>query len=67
MKVTINQNMEISEDEIIINCSYLDDRLKQLIELIRQYSFSIILYKGNESYHVPLESIFYLKITFPSC
>lgn len=59
MKVTISQNMEISEDEIIINCSFLDDRLKQLIELIRQYSFSIMLYKGNESYHVPLESIFY--------
>lgn len=59
MKVTVKQDMAYTEDEIIINCSYLDDRLKQLIEMIRQYSFSIVLYKGNESYHIPLESIFY--------
>ncbi len=59
MKVTINQNMACTEDEIIINCSYLDERLKQLIELIRQYSFSMELFKGNESYHIPLEKIFY--------
>ncbi len=59
MKVTVNQDMAYTEDEIIINCSYLDDRLKHLIEMIRQYSFSIVLYKGNESYHIPLESIFY--------
>lgn len=59
MKVTVNQDMAYEEDEIIINCSYLDDRLKHLIELIRQYSFSMVLYKGNESYHISLESIFY--------
>lgn len=59
MKITINQDMACTEDEIIINCSYLDERLKKLIELVRQYSFSMELFKDNESYHVPLEKIFY--------
>ncbi|MDF2869027.1 MAG: LytTr protein [Anaerocolumna sp.] len=59
MKVTINQNMDCGEEEIIINCSYVDERLKGLIELIRQYSFSMELFNGNESYHIPLESILY--------
>ncbi len=59
MKVTINQNTDCGEDEIIINCSYVDERLKGLIELIRQYSFSMELFNGNESYHIPLESILY--------
>jgi len=60
MKITVNQSLEFTENEIIINCSTMDDRLHHLFKIIKQYSFCLNGYKDGEIYQVPLESIFYV-------
>lgn len=71
MKLTIEQSLENNNVEIIIKCNLIDDRLKKLIETIRQYSFSIKCIKNNEIYSIPLEEIYYIesvdKKTFVYC
>ena len=41
MKVTVNENTEWKEDEIIINCAYMDERMKNLVDYVRQFAFSL--------------------------
>jgi DNA-binding LytR/AlgR family response regulator len=60
LKLIINQSLEIKETEITINCSVLDDRLKRLVENIRQYSFSLKGFSEGHNYNIPLEEIFYI-------
>ncbi len=60
MKLSINQSLEIQENEIIINCTVMDDRLKKLINMIRQYYFSLQGIQGTESYTIPLEDILFI-------
>lgn len=71
MKLTIEQSLENNELEIIIKCGVMDDRLRKLIESIRQYSFSIQCKKDSEVYSIPLEEIYYIesidKKTFVYC
>ena len=59
MKLTINQDMTISEDEIIINCAFVDERMKRLIDYIRRSSFSLEGEKEGKIYQIPIEDIFY--------
>lgn len=60
LKLTITQNLEISEPEIHIQCSILDKRLQNLIDYIRQYSFFLIGTKDKQQYTIPLETIYYI-------
>lgn len=60
MKFVINQSLDIKENEIIVNCSVLDVRLKKLIEFIRQYSFSLKGTVDGHTYNIPLEDILYI-------
>ncbi|MDO5425519.1 MAG: ABC transporter substrate-binding protein [Eubacteriales bacterium] len=60
MKVTINQNSHIKETEIIINCTSLDGRIRNLASFIQQYSTSLEGRIDEEIYYVPLDSILYL-------
>ena len=60
LKLVLNQSLEIKETEITINCSVLDERLKKLVEYIRQYSFSLNGFVEGHSYKIPLEEIFYM-------
>mgnify|MGYP007125017994 CR=1 FL=1 len=41
VKVTVNENTEWKEDEIIINCAYMDERMKNLVDYVRQFAFSL--------------------------
>lgn len=71
MKLTIEQTLENDEVEITIKCGVMDDRLRRLIENIRQYSFSLQCKKGTELFSIPLEDIYYIesvdKKTFIYC
>lgn len=60
MKLTINQNGELQETEIIINCSELDQRIRNLADYIRQYSTSLEGVIDSTSYYVSLDSILYI-------
>jgi DNA-binding LytR/AlgR family response regulator len=60
LKLTVNQSLSISENEIIINCSLVDKRIQHLIDYIRQYTFTLEGFINNEIFQVPLESILYI-------
>lgn len=60
MKLTIHQNLAVSETEIIINCAHVDGRLRSLIELIRQHGFSLTGYQEEKEYQIPLEQIYFM-------
>ena len=60
MKLTINQNSDIRETEIIINCSTLDRRVRNLADYIRQYSTALEGQVDGTTYYIPLDSILYI-------
>ena len=62
MKLTIHHDSELPETEIIINCSGVDPRINELIDYIRQYSFSLTLMDSEKRLHqIPLEQIYYIE------
>ncbi len=60
MKLTLLQDPNLPETEIIIRCAYPDARLKRLIELIRQHGFSLSGYRDGALHQLPLEQIHYI-------
>ncbi len=61
MKLSIHQNDQFTETEIIINCAYVDTRLQRLTDYIRQYTFSLECESEGNLYHLPTEDIFYIE------
>ncbi len=59
MKLTINQDMNLAEEEIIINCAYADERIKKAADYIRQFFFSLECEKEGRIYQIPIEEIYY--------
>lgn len=60
MKITVNKNLSITENEIIINCFTVDNRLQHLIDNIKQYTITLQGYQNNEIFQIPLEHILYI-------
>ena len=61
MKLLIEQSLNVKEPEITIKCGIMDERLKELIEYIKLYSFSVVGIKDKVKKSVPLESIYYFE------
>ena len=61
MKLIINQSDTFTENEIIINCSCMDERLQQLISQIRQFSFTLEGELDGRQYRIPLEQLYYME------
>jgi DNA-binding LytR/AlgR family response regulator len=60
LKITVNKNLSITENEIIINCSTVDKRLRHLIDNLKQYTITLQGYLNNEIFQIPLENILYI-------
>lgn len=60
MKLTIHQDLNIPEPEIIIKCAHMDARLQHLVDLIRQHSFSLTGYQEEKEFQLPLEQIYFI-------
>lgn len=61
MKLTVNQDMNIAEDEVIINCTYADERITRMIDYIRQLFFSLEGEMDGRTYQVPIEGVLYAE------
>lgn len=61
MKLNIQEDLSLGETEITIRCPYMDNRLKRLVEQIRQYSSCLTGYQETKQFQLPLESIYYLE------
>ena len=59
MKLTVMQDLDIAETEIIVRCALVDDRLRALLEQIRLYGFSISARKDDRLMQVALEDIYF--------
>jgi DNA-binding LytR/AlgR family response regulator len=59
MKLLIEQSSDCAETEIKITCSFVDERLKRLIEEIKLFSFSIPVQKDGRMVSVALENVYY--------
>ena len=60
MKLTIQQDINIPENEIIVRCAHMDPGLQRLVDYIRQFSFSLEGVKEGQIFQVPLEKILYI-------
>ncbi|MCL2200347.1 MAG: ABC transporter substrate-binding protein [Oscillospiraceae bacterium] len=60
MKLIINENININETEIVINCAAMDARLQHLVDYLRQYSYSLTGTIGEAQYFVSVENILYI-------
>lgn len=60
MKLTIHQNKELKEEEIIIHCIHMDKRLKKLSDYIRQFTISMDGEADGRQYQLTPESILYI-------
>ncbi len=60
VKITVNENTEWKEDEIIINCAYMDERMKKLVDYVRQFTFSLEGELDGKIYQIPLDDLYYI-------
>lgn len=66
MKVRIDIDENLKEDEIIIRCSKLDVRTQKVYDTlmdVTKESQHLMLYKGNVEYYFPLENILFFETT----
>lgn len=61
MRITIEENAALEEDEVVIRCKAITTRHLQAIELLKASS-SLIAYKGNEAHRVPVDDILYCEV-----
>lgn len=63
MKIKIEVNQDLEEDEIIIKCKELNPEIQKIEQSIRQISqkVNIIFYKDNIEYYLPLNTILFFE------
>ena len=61
MKITINQNSNQTESEIIINCSHVNKTLQKIIDYITQFAFTLEGEINNKVYQLPIDEIYYIE------
>ena len=60
MKLTIHQNKELKEEEIVIHCIRMDKRLQKPCNYIRQFTFSVEGENEGKQYQLAPEEIYYI-------
>ncbi|MDP4132746.1 MAG: LytTR family DNA-binding domain-containing protein [Bacillota bacterium] len=63
MKIKINVDESLSDDEIIINCRGINDDIQHIQQAIMQSirNVNITFYKGECEYYLPLKSILFFE------
>ncbi|NLC18264.1 MAG: LytTR family transcriptional regulator [Clostridiales bacterium] len=64
MKVRIEIDGNLREDEVIIRCSRLDDNIKRLYDIVADAAREVkypVLYKGNVEYYLPMNDILFFE------
>lgn len=66
MKVRIEMEPTLSEDEILIRCHTMDEtiiKIQQMLQDILTTNKSFVFYKGTTEYYLPLEHILFFETT----
>lgn len=71
MKITINENADVDELEVIINCSQADNRVLRIIASLRSLDNKLIGMKDDQTFLLSHGSVLYIesvdKKTFIYC
>lgn len=62
MKIRIEVDENIKENEVIIRCNELDEEIKKIQKLLLEIASQnkqMIFYKGNTEYYISLENILF--------
>ena len=62
MKITIETDKNITETEIHIKCSQIDESLKEIIASLSLDDCKFVGYLDNEAYFVSLNEILYFEV-----
>lgn len=60
LKLTIHKDANVSETEISVTCSEVDERLEQLMKHIRQYTYTFRAKIDDQMYLISAEKIYYI-------
>ncbi|MEG0804834.1 MAG: LytTR family DNA-binding domain-containing protein [Lachnospiraceae bacterium] len=66
MKIQIEINSQLSEDEFIIRCRKVDGKVQKIQEVVADIvkgQEKFVLYKGEKEYYLPLEQILFFETT----
>ena len=62
MKLRIEISEEVTESEVIIRCSSIDENVQRLQSFIAsQSSPKLVFYKGQQEYYLPIENILFFE------
>lgn len=64
MKIRIEIDEKLTEEEVVIRCRQLDDAVGQIQEAVKEASIrskGLVFYKGNTEYYMPLEKILFFE------
>ena len=62
MKITIETDKNLTEAEIYIKCSQVDDSLKEIIATLSLDDYKFVGYLDNEAYFISLNEILYFEV-----
>ncbi|MEG0971781.1 MAG: LytTR family DNA-binding domain-containing protein [Lachnospiraceae bacterium] len=66
MKIQIEINSQLSEDEFIIRCRKVDGKVQKIQEVVADIvkgQEKFVFYKGEKEYYLPLEQILFFETT----
>lgn len=66
MKVRVEIDEKLQEDEVFIRCSRMDERIQKLYDTIMDVSKEskrLMLYKDNTEFYIPLNQILFFETT----
>lgn len=61
MKLTVNQNQNQIESEVIINCAYVDKPVQKIIHYVTQLSVTLEGELNHKIYQLPIDKIYYIE------
>lgn len=61
MKLTVNQNKNLIESEVIINCAYVDKPVQKIIRYVTQLSITLEGELNHQTYQLPVDKIYYIE------
>lgn len=61
MKIRVDENSELSEIEVVINCPSNNDQLNKIIQILSTNYYNIIGKKDGDNYVLNLDDIFYFE------
>jgi len=64
MKIRIELNQELAEEEIVINCKDLNDTIKKIQESVSDIiggSNKLSLYKEDKEFYIPIDEILFFE------